>query len=53
MKIDYNSKDWEDVKAPYQEECCVCHSLFWGHRDMIVCKECANEKDVECSKEKK
>ncbi len=45
-------KDWSEVKNPYQERCWTCESLFWGVKNMPVCKECAAKNNVEVSNQK-
>lgn len=44
MQHPINEYDWyEDAKfenGNYQNECCICHVIFIGHKRRVVCKKC-------------
>lgn len=40
-------EDSEHENGDYQNRCCLCEALFWGHKRRVVCKVCQHqgEKD--------
>lgn len=35
-------EDCEHENGLYQNECCYCHKIFYGHKRRVICKLCAS-----------